>query len=67
MESRAYWYYNGQWKHVYILDKFTQKDIFGNDVLFVTVKLTKHTKATFDTEFSRLEGKRPKTHKEYVQ
>ena len=29
MSDRAYYFFNGQWKHVYILDRYEQQDIFG--------------------------------------
>jgi hypothetical protein len=47
---RAYWRYNGQWKHVYILDHMKQLDLFGGEHIIAKIKLVKNTKETHEVD-----------------
>jgi len=60
MSDRAYFFFNGQWKHVYILDRYEQRDIFGGGVLMCKIKLVKNTQQTIDVEADKLQSEKPR-------
>lgn len=66
MNERAYYRYNGQWKYVYILEKFEQYDLEGGAQTFARIKLTKNSNQTMDVEYSRLEKERPYKRREFI-
>jgi len=58
--KRGYYQLNNKWRHVYILDSFTQKDIFGAEVTICVVKLTKRTKEKLEVEAEKILDVKPR-------
>lgn len=58
-QKRAYWLLNNKYRHVYIIDTVTQKDIFGAEVTMCTVKLTARTRERFEVEAHKLLNDKP--------
>lgn len=58
--KRAYWHYNNQWKHVYIIERYVQTDIFGDSVEICRVRLTAKSTEIYEVEAKYLEDRKPR-------
>lgn len=60
MQERAFLEVDGRWRHVYILRRFKQTDIFGGATDFVEYKMTANGDNRNIAEASKLQDKRPR-------
>ena len=59
-ESRAYALIDNTWRHIYIVETYTQVDIFGDNVEMVRCRMTKGAKQLYEVEAKGLLDKRPR-------
>lgn len=61
--ARAFIFWGGVWRHVYIYKSYEQQTLLGDPVKMLEFRLSKNTKISYSAEIGSFHKTRPKAYK----